>query len=178
MLLTFLFSYWECSQGMACIHLLEDTTENHHLKLKVTYLHSWNFFTYLLFTGTVFLGQTWCYSLLVTRKTHKEKKKIIITSCRVIIPRTILLKTHDFFIRRRKIVMLITYWLIWVILMRFVRIIQFFFFQLLLQINRLRPLLHYLHKFHFLNVFGLKTVVALYVGFFIFTCRIFFRWNS
>ena len=141
MLLTFLFSYWECSQGMACIHLLEDTTENHHLKLKVTYLHSCNFF-HLPFVYRYSVSRTdlmLCFSLLVTRKTHKEKKKIIITSCRVIIPRTILLKTHDFFIRRRKIVVLTTYWLIWVILMRFVRIIQFFFFQLLLQINRLRP---------------------------------------
>ena len=42
-----------------------------------------------------------CFSFLVNLKTRKAKKKII-TSCRVMIPRIILLKTCDFFIRRRK----------------------------------------------------------------------------
>ena len=35
------------------------------------------------------------------------------------------------------------------------------FFQLLLQINSSHPLLHCLNKFHFLNIFKLKTVLAV-----------------
>ena len=35
------------------------------------------------------------------------------------------------------------------------------FFQLMLQINSSHPLLHCLNKFHFLNIFKLKTVVAV-----------------
>lgn len=49
------------------------------------------------------------------------------------------------------------------------------FFQLMLQINSSHPLLHCLNKFHFLNIFKLKTVVAVdvvVVVFFIFTSRI------
>ena len=106
--------------------------------LKVTYLHRWNFLT-LFFVYVYSVSRTdlmLCFSLLVNRKTHKAllfsllwKKKRIITSCRVIIPRIILLKSHDFFIRRRKIIMLTTYWLIWVISIRILRIIKFFFFN-------------------------------------------------
>ena len=59
--------------------------------------------TFIYMYKKVFLGQTWCYvfCFLVNLKTRKAKKKII-TSCRVMIPRIILLKTCDFFIGRRK----------------------------------------------------------------------------